>query len=52
MGIPLPGNLSRPLRGRLRMMLPAYGGQESDCMSPLRDIPGEGYPHPSRRRLK
>jgi large subunit ribosomal protein L36 len=28
MGIPLPGNLSRPLRGRLRRMLPAYGGQE------------------------
>jgi hypothetical protein len=25
-------------------MLPAYGGQESDCISPLRDIPAEAHP--------
>jgi hypothetical protein len=29
------------------MVLRAYGAQESDCISPLRDIPGEGYRHPA-----
>ncbi len=34
------------------MMLPAYGGQESDCISArFAHIPGEGYPHPSHRRI-
>ena len=44
--VPLPVNLSRPLRGLLRMVLSAYGGQESDCISPpVGDIHGEGYRH-------
>jgi hypothetical protein len=44
---PLCGNLSRTLRARLRNMLPAYGGQEPDCISRAsRNIPAEGVSAP------
>jgi len=47
-------NLLRPYRAWLPNMLPAYGGQRSDCISRLRDIPAEDArtPHqhaPARR---
>ena len=35
-GHPL-SELGRAPAGLLRKMLPAYGGQESDCISPLRE---------------
>jgi hypothetical protein len=47
MGCPSAGIESRTLRVRLREMLCPYGAQESDCISPLRDIPAEGHPIPS-----
>jgi hypothetical protein len=40
---PVAGIQSRALRARLRMLQRPYGAQESDCISPLRDIPATGY---------
>jgi hypothetical protein len=49
MSVPLPGNsVARPKGRWLPDLLPAYGGQESDCIAAaFGDIPGEGYRHPS-----
>ncbi len=51
MGTSSGGIQSRTLRVRLRMMLPAYGGQESDCISArFAHIPPEEVPIPPRKR--
>src|SRR3954468_14692477 len=39
------------MSGQLPKMLPSYGGQESDCISRLRDIPAEDDRTPHRHVL-
>ena len=39
------------MSGRLPQMLPAYGGQETDCISPLRKHSLRGRPDPFRHAL-